>query len=155
MKLQLLTGVHLSVYTTENDSCLVQLTSTNHSLPRSVVVKEIRTTKSNEIRCFVMDEKVDVSQPISSSEELLNFAAGFFAPVSCFGVPFDGLLDNVKTIYKGCKNKLNRWQSNLCQKYLEKAEWSCCLSCNKLRKSLTVKAFRCVRYRCFIILRNN
>jgi len=122
--------------------CLVQLSCSSHRLPRSLVTKELRITKNQEIECFVLNEEVRVDRTISSSEELLNFATDFFSSTSCFGVPFDSRFNNVKSMMKGHRNILNRWQSNLCAKKIEISGCSSCLSCNRLRKSLLVKVHR-------------
>jgi len=127
---------------TEGRKCLIQHTDSNHRSPRSLVVKEIQTTKNcNEIKCFFMNEEVCVLQPISSSEQLLNFATEFFSPFSCFGVPFEVQFNDIKAMKKGYKNILNRWQSILCQKKIDTG-WNCCLKCDQLRKALVMKAVR-------------
>ena len=57
--------------------CLVQLSCSSHRLPRSLVTKELRITKNQEIECFVLNEEVRVDRTIFLIWRIIKFCYRF------------------------------------------------------------------------------
>lgn len=126
--------------------CLVQVISSSHRLPRSVIVKEMRMAtddNNNEITYFCMNEEVGNPQIVTSSNDLINSATEFFSSPTCYGLPFNSSqFEKIKSMRTGFKNILNRWQSSCSTGKIELSQWNWCLQCDKLRKALMIKDIR-------------
>jgi len=134
----------VSLFKVNDLKCAAEITLSNHRRPILTPVKEIRTSRaSNQIQCFILNQEFDEPKTISSSKELIDFATHFFSSTEfCLGLPYDGLLNDVKTMKRGYKNNLNRWQSTSCSRRINMANGKLCSHCCLLVKALVVKSIR-------------